>query len=143
MSNLNDSSFDPIHGLPKQRQAARMIDGKNFLIVEGEFLIALDMQRILESAGASRTIFARSTAEAKRLRKRWSEFDLVLVEMSYDDRQAPELVAALLKSGVRIAMTSAETDFRHGIPDFPGIPVLLKPFAETDFVATCEAALAR
>jgi CheY-like chemotaxis protein len=128
---------------PNQRQAAMMIDGKKFLIIEGEFLIALDMQRILESAGASQTVFARSTTEAKSLEERWKEFDLVLVEMRCDDRQAPQLAAALLKSGIRIAMTSAETEFRRGIPDFPGIPVLLKPFAETDFLATCKAALAR
>jgi CheY-like chemotaxis protein len=121
---------------------AMMIDGKNFLIIENEFLIALDMQRILESAGASQTVFARSSAEVERLRDRWSQFDLVLVEMAHHDTQAPELIAALTKTGIRVALTSFETSFQRGVPDFPGIPVLVKPFAEADFVATCKAALA-
>jgi CheY-like chemotaxis protein len=118
-----------------------MLSGKRILIIEEEFLIALDIQRILEAAGTAQTVFARSVAEAESLQGRWSEFDLVLVEMSYNDKGGLALAQQIIGNGVPVAVTSSDIACRRSIPALAGVPVVLKPFEESDLLAACSAAL--
>jgi len=118
-----------------------MLQGKRILIIEEEFLIALDIQRILEGAGTSQTVFARSVEEAERLAGRWREFDLVLLEISYENPAAIALAASILEAGVAVAITSSDLAYRRGVPGLLGRPVVIKPFVEDDLIMACNAAL--
>jgi DNA-binding response OmpR family regulator len=118
-----------------------MLYSKKILVIEEEFLIALDIQRILEAAGAEQTVFARSVSEAMALEGRWTEFDLVVVEFNFGNLSAMALIAAVRHIGVPVAITSSALDYRYGVPGLIGVPVVLKPFVENDLIAACHAAL--
>ncbi len=119
-----------------------MLSGKRILIVEEQFLVALDMQRILEDTHAAQAIFTRTIEEAHSLKDRWGEFDLAIIEVQTDSFPALALARALHELGVAVVLTSADDAYRRGFPGFSGIPVVSKPFAENDLLEACATALA-
>ena len=52
-----------------------MLSDKRILVVEREFLVALDMQRVLEGANPAKLVFARSVDEAAHLASSFSGYD--------------------------------------------------------------------
>ena len=78
MSLLNDGAarFGPFSAGVVE---VAVLSGERLLIVEEEFLIALDIQRVVEDANARKTVFARSFIELRALDDRLHEFDLAIV----------------------------------------------------------------
>ena len=114
-----------------------MLNGKRVLVVESEFLIALDMQRVLEEAQACETVFARSIEEAAHLEHRFPEYDLAVVEMPSQDKSALALARALMTARVAVVATTATS------PDIPlDMPTVIKPFDDASLLTACMAALA-
>lgn len=112
------------------------LSGLHCLIVEDEFLIAVDYERILQSAGAARIVAARDLAMARDTLARSGPFDLVVLDMNLDGEStlplARELVAAqtpfvfITGYSMRTAMPD---DLRHAV-------VLEKPFEERALITT-------
>jgi DNA-binding response OmpR family regulator len=118
-----------------------MLVGKRLLIVEDEFLIALDIQRILETAAASATLFARTVEEAEAHDDKLTAFDLAIIEIGPDNVPALRLAMKLLANGIAVVFTSADSQHRHGLAGLPLAPVVVKPFAEDDLLTACLAAM--
>jgi DNA-binding response OmpR family regulator len=115
-----------------------MLHGTRLLVVEREFLIALEVQRILESADARQIVAARSVAEVDSLSQHWPEFDLAVIEDLLGDAEAVELAAKLRAAGVAVVVTTAD----HGIVErFNGAPTVEKPFSDETLLAACRQAL--
>lgn len=107
-----------------------MSPGKTALVVEAEFLIALDLQRMLEAHGIAETLLARDAAEAEELSARWPEVALAVVEFRLDDQQAVDLLSALQRDQVPTVAITSDVELTHGIDGFATIPVLSKPLSE-------------
>lgn len=118
-----------------------MLNGRTALILEKEFLIALDLQRILETLGVGETLFAHNAAEAGQLHRSGSEIALALVEIHQDDMQAETLLACLLDAGIPVVLITADTALLRGYPPFPQLPVLVKPVPEAELKTAIIAAL--
>jgi DNA-binding response OmpR family regulator len=118
-----------------------MLAGKRFLVIEDEFLIALDIQRILETAQASATFFARSLGEAEALDEKLAAVDLAIVEIGPDSDPAIRLVTRLLARGIAVVFSTPDAADRQGFAGLPPLPVVVKPFAEADLLCACEKAL--
>jgi hypothetical protein len=113
-----------------------MLQDKHILVVEREFLDAMDIQRILEGAGAASIVFARGVEELDG--DRLPRLDLAIVETAPEIAGTPALIDRLRAGNVAIVMTlSAGSDHASAAG-----PVLLKPVAETELLAACVAALA-
>lgn len=119
-----------------------MLTGKRVLIVEEEFLIALDIQRVLEAAHAAETTFARTVCEVETTPPSLGRFDLAIINVPEADPEANTFARALIEAGVALVISSAESTYRQGVPDFPGVPVVSKPFAEEQLLTACALALA-
>jgi CheY-like chemotaxis protein len=119
-----------------------MLAGQTVLIVESEFLIALDIQRCLEALGAAQTVFARNTVEALDAIGRWPGFVLALVEIHHEHDDDAALLRGLGEAGVKLVLLSSDATLRRGNPGFPGAPVVMKPFLEEDLAGAIERALA-
>lgn len=118
-----------------------MLNGKRALIVEDEFLVALDIQRILEHAHVGRAVFARSVEEAMSLAQQWRDFDLAIVELPFADTDALALATGLLGAGVKLIVSSTNANHRTGVPGLENWPVILKPFAEDELLSACQRVL--
>lgn len=111
-----------------------MLNGTTILVVEEEFLIALDIQRMLEGLNSGQVLFARSAQEADSLQDHWPGVGLAIIEVGLERQAALELVQRLASRGIAIVLCSADAELRRGIPQFPDLPLVIKPMAETDLV---------
>ncbi|MGV8955413.1 MAG: hypothetical protein ACOH2M_30240, partial [Cypionkella sp.] len=118
-----------------------MFTGQTVLIVETEFLIALDIQRLLEALGVRQTVFARNTFEALDAASRWPGFTLALVEIHHERDEDLALLQGLDQAGIPFVLLTSELSLRRGSPDFPGVPIVMKPFLEEELVSAIRQAL--
>ena len=119
-----------------------MLNGRTALIIEEEFLIALDIQRMLETLGVGQTLFARTAGEADELRARWPEIALAVVEVHRDDTTGLELVRGLGAAGIPVVLVTADVALRHGFAPALDLPLVLKPVPEETLSAAVRQALA-
>jgi two-component system, response regulator PdtaR len=115
-----------------------MLSRLRLLIIEDVFLIALDIQRVLEEANAGQTVFARNFAEASTLADRFGEFDLAIVNPP--DEADLEIADRLVAAGPAIVVCTAAQKDLSGTP-LTGAPLVIKPFSDDDLLAACRRAL--
>lgn len=118
-----------------------MLNGKSVLVLEEEFLIALDIQRILETIGAGQTLFARTLDEARAVVSKGVDIGLAVIEVRTADSPALELAKTLFDSNVAIVFSTADISLSGGLAEVPDAPVLAKPMAEADLIAAISMAL--
>ncbi len=112
-----------------------MLSRQKLLIIEDVFLIALEIQRILESANAEETVFARDFVEAQLLADRF----LAIVNPPPDRSPEIETAGLLAKAGPAIVVcTAAKIDLATS--PLAGAELIIKPFADEDLLASCRRA---
>ena len=114
---------------PAVAKIEAFLAGKRCLVVDDEFLIALDLQEILEAAGAGSVTAVGSAIEGLEA-MRGAEFDLAVLDITLGDNTDSSLaVAATLTarkipfvflSGMRRDVV-AGTDYRY-------VPLVEKPY---------------
>jgi len=107
-----------------------LLAGKRCLVLDDEFLIALDIQQILELAGAKHVASVASASEAIELLRREPKFDLAVLDVKLGDAEGNSLdVAAMLaKAGTPfVFLTGMRVDNVHA-KKFPQAPVVEKPY---------------
>lgn len=120
-----------------------MLEGARVLIVEAEYLIALDIQRVLESVMAGPVVFARSPRDAEGFAGDLEAYDLAIIDVPVEGAGAIAFIGRLFALGVPcVAMTASGAFARSGIPG-AAVPVLGKPFAEAALIAACAKAVGR
>ena len=118
-----------------------MLSGTRLLIVEEEFLIALDIQRILEGANALQAVLARNFREVEALGDRLGEFDLAIMTAPRSD--ADYMIAGqLAMAGPAIVVCSAARGSLAGTP-LAGAEIVHKPFSDDALLLACRRALDR
>lgn len=109
------------------------LSGKRCLVLDDEFLIALDIQQMLERAGAAHVDCVASASEALALLRREPKFDLAVldVKLSGPDRDSLGVAQELAtKSTPFVFLTGMRVDDLHA-KQFPGAPVIQKPYDAT------------
>lgn len=119
-----------------------MLNGRTALVVEEEFLIALDVQRMLEALGVGQTLFARTPAEAEQLRARWPEIAIAIVEARMGDPVSAQLAQGLAAARIPIVLITGDLDVQHDFADRPDLPVVVKPVPEGALAEAVRQALA-
>ena len=103
--------------------------GKHCLVLDDEFLIALDIQQILEAAGAA-SVVSVSTAQAAIAAVAERAIDLAVLDVRLTGSGGGGLAVAnsLLRKGIAfVFLTGMRSDDEH-TRAFPGIPVVEKPY---------------
>ena len=116
-----------------------MLNGRPVLIVEEEFLIALDLQRMLETLDCGQTLFARNVAEARALRAHWPHLALAIVEYRSDTADSEALRQELLGLGIPTVVATGHSERKTGAT--LATPVLVKPFSETSLAGAVAGVL--
>ena len=119
-----------------------MLNGQTALVVEEEFLIALDIQRMLETLGVGKTLFAGTAAEAATLQTHWPEIGIAVVEIRSRDAAALQLVDQLRQASVPTVLTTADVTVGHGPGAFPDLTPIPKKIQEDEMASDVRQALA-
>jgi len=121
------------------------IADKRFLIVEDEFLILLDIQNTLETAGAKSVVSASRVHDALNAivdsEKTGNKFDAALLDLKLDHENSAPIAERLAAAGVPfIFLTGAPTDVELA-KQFGSAPVVGKPFDSATLLAALLRAL--
>jgi len=120
-----------------------LLAGKRCLVLDDEFLIALDIQQILELAGAKHVASVASASEAIELLRREPKFDLAVLDVKLGDAEGNSLdVAAMLaEAGTPfVFLTGMRVDNVHA-KKFPQAPVVEKPYDALTLLDAAQRAL--
>jgi two-component system, response regulator PdtaR len=147
MSFVAAGSGSIMHG-PLRRQGnrekevhlqQRLLSGRRALIVEDEFLIALDIQRLLEEAGASETLIATNLTEAGALLASDLSIDLAVVDLRLGSEDARPLVEDLRGRAIPLVITSG---FNPGEVEVSGtVASMPKPYSDEEFTQVLRSLL--
>ena len=121
----------------------RLLSGKRCLVLDDEFLIALDIQQILERAGAAHVASVASAAEAIELIGRQPKFDVAVLDVKLGSTEHNGLdVAALLQTQGTpfVFLTGMRVDDAHA-KRFPNAPVIEKPYDAALLLSAVQRAL--
>jgi CheY-like chemotaxis protein len=106
------------------------IAGKRFLVLDDEFLIALDIQQILENAGAANVVAVNSAEDALAALRDGAQFDLAVLDVQLGHKTHTGLLVA-----TELAKQTKPFVFLTGLQyrdvhttHFPDIPVVEKPY---------------
>ncbi len=120
------------------------LTGKRCLVLDDEYLIALDIQQILEAAGATGVMSVSTAAEALDILSKGSKFDLAVLDIKLGDTAGNSMtVAALLaeRGTPFIFLTGMRADeIQAG--RFADTPVVEKPYQAPMLIEALRQALA-
>lgn len=127
-------------GEPKNN--ATLLVSQRVLVVEDEFLIALDIERILESAGAKTIVVVNRVAEALAALGR-DQFDLAVLDFKLNHGDVLPAAEILSASDVRfIFLTGAPAEVQQA-QRMKNVPVVAKPFDSATLLAALSKAMER
>lgn len=117
-----------------------MLAGRTVLIVEAQYLIALDLQNSLDDKAPARTVIAQDPGHARHLANDWRDCALAIIEVERELSDNIALVRELLARGIAVIVLTADADLRQSLNWFADVPVLLKP-VPTEAVTAAIAAV--
>ena len=120
-----------------------MLNGRTALIVEEEFLIALDIQRMLENEGAGQTLFARSPGEAEQLRACWPDLVIAIIEVRSHDPAMRQLIESFRTAAIPLVLISSDAALHRDphLSQLPDLSVVIKPVPEETMANAIRQAL--
>jgi CheY-like chemotaxis protein len=119
--------------------------GKRCLVLDDEFLIALDIQQILERAAATEVVCVASAAEALDLLRGEPQFDLAVLDVKLSGPEGTSLSVAEALAGKGtpfVFLTGMRVDDLHA-KRFPEAPVIEKPYDAFALLDAARRALER
>ncbi|MEI9803341.1 MAG: response regulator [Pseudolabrys sp.] len=121
------------------------IAGKRFLVLDDEFLIALDIQQILETVGAAAVRSVATADEALALLRTDLKFDLAVldVKLSGATRDSGSVAAFLSDKGIPFVFLTGMHRQDGRIRQYPNAPVVEKPYEAPLLIDAIMRALGR
>ncbi|HEY6631163.1 MAG TPA: response regulator [Rhizobiaceae bacterium] len=114
-----------------------VLEGLRILVLEDEFLIAMDVEQLCRDHGAADVIVARSLGETV------ADVDGAIVDMLLDGVSTLDFAAELQAAGTPFVFSSGYTDNGELAKRFPGVAMVGKPYAGQDLIEALAAACGR
>lgn len=118
------------------------LDGLRILILEDEFLIALDVEQLCRDHGARDVTIVRSIAELGEDQSALPEVDAAVLDVMLGGVPTFGVAAKLRERGVPFVFASGYTE-RAELADFPEAELVGKPYSGNDLVKALARAKAR
>ncbi|WP_411910207.1 response regulator [Mesorhizobium sp. CO1-1-4] len=145
MSFLNDNAPNCDHDSPRfkeQLPVPRLLDGLRILVLEDEFLIAMDVEQLCRDHGAGEVVVARDLTEIDG-RDVATQFDAAIVDLMLGGASTLEFAAGLRETGVPFVFASGYSDADEIKASFPGVRLVTKPYSGEDLVEAVALAYGR
>lgn len=110
------------------------LQGLTVLVLEDEYLIALDVERLCREHGASEVRIARSLEElgADPLAE---HFDVVVLDVMLGGQSTTSFASRLLCRSIPFVFATGYSDDETMFEGFETVPVVAKPYSDRDLVA--------
>ncbi|WJI36802.1 MULTISPECIES: response regulator [Mesorhizobium] len=145
MSFLNDNGPNNHHDFHRFKEplpVPPLLDGLRILVLEDEFLIAMDVEQLCRDHGAGEVVIARDLTEVDG-RKVATQFDAAIVDLMLGGTSTLEFAAGLRETGVPFVFASGYSDADEIKATFPGVRLVTKPYSGEDLVEAVALAYGR
>ncbi|TPJ28785.1 MULTISPECIES: response regulator [unclassified Mesorhizobium] len=119
-----------------------LLDGLRILVLEDEFLIAMDVEQLCRDHGAADVTIAREIADIDG-RALPSSFDAAVVDLMLGGVSTLDFAARLRAEGVPFVFASGYADSDEVKNSFPDIRLVTKPYSGDDLVEAVAIACGR
>lgn len=109
------------------------------LVIDAEYLVALDAEQILVDALMCEVTIATPRMCNAIIKEKI--FDVVLLDTGYTETALVARLKDVEKAGCAIVFSTFRSAFRSGVPGYEQVPVVSKPFEEKQLVAAICAAV--
>jgi DNA-binding response OmpR family regulator len=123
--------------------ASDALRGLRILILEDEFLIAMDVEQLCREEGADDVVIMRSLAETGGALAVAQRFDVAILDLMLDGASTLDFARDLQERDLPFVFASGYTDLDDIFSAFPGIAVVGKPYAGADLMHAVIAAASR
>ncbi|HEX5005618.1 MAG TPA: response regulator [Hyphomonadaceae bacterium] len=118
------------------------LDGLSVLLLEDEFLIALEAEDMLARMGAARIEIAQDLEEADRLLAE-NSFDVAMLDVNVNGKSSLGLASELKRRGVPVLFATGYELKSKSIPADDSSPYITKPYSadrlESALLSTLES----
>lgn len=119
----------------------RTLDGARVLLLEDEFVVALDAEQILKELGVQQVETAATLSDAEK-RAREGRFDLALLDVNVNGQMSYELAESLRARGVPVVFATGYELKGRAIPGVDTELCVSKPYTSERLRQVLFAALA-
>lgn len=109
--------------------AESRLDGRSILILEDEYLIALDVEQTCLEWGARQVTIARSLESLGDRTLEQADFDAAILDLRLGGQSTTPFARELEKKGIPFVFATGLTDAGEIADGFPDVPVVGKPYA--------------
>jgi DNA-binding response OmpR family regulator len=121
---------------------SKPLTGLRILILEDEFLIAMDVEQLCRDSGAEEVAIMRSLDEFKDSAVEQPAFDVAIVDLMLAGVSTLDFARQIRDRGVPLVFASGHSDLQEIAEKFPDIAVVSKPYAGDDLIGAVAAAVA-
>ena len=119
-----------------------LLDGLRILVLEDEFLIAMDVEQLCRDHGAEDVTIARDLDEIGE-QALPSRFDAAVVDLMLGGVSTLDFAARLRSEGVPFVFASGYSDSDEVKVSFPEIRLVTKPYSGDDLIEAVAIACGR
>lgn len=116
---------------------SRMLEGLNILVVEDEFLIAMDVEQLCLDHGAANVILARNLEETV------FDVDAAILDLELHGLSTLGFAAELQEAKTPFIFTSGYTKPGEVAKRFPDVALVVKPYSGKQLIAALTNACGR
>ncbi|MGB7259689.1 MAG: hypothetical protein WBD48_16560 [Pseudolabrys sp.] len=118
------------------------VAGKRVLVLDDEFLIGLDIQHVLESAGAS-VVYVSNSNDAVAAVEAGPPFDVAVLDvlLGRDHQSSLGVAEALVRCNTPFVFLTGLTGESTHTRQFPKAPVVIKPYEAKALIAALRTAM--
>lgn len=110
------------------------LDGLRILILEDEFLIAMEVEQSCRDCGAADVRICRAIEEARSAAAGSFDFDAAVVDLRLGEASSLDFARMLFDAGRPFVFATGYSDPLEMSASFPGVPVVTKPYLGSDLV---------
>ena len=118
------------------------LDGLSILVLEDEFLIAMEVEQACRDYGAAEVRICRTLNEIGAAGD-VLDFDAAVVDLRLGEESAVDFARTLFETGRPFVFATGYSNPTEMSASFPEVPVLTKPYLGNDLVEALAAAVQR
>jgi DNA-binding response OmpR family regulator len=113
----------------------RPLNGLHVLILEDEFLIAMDVEQLCRDNGAEDVTILRTLKDFREPADGGPAFDVAIVDLMLGGESTVDFAKRLRERGTPFIFASGYTDFNELRASFPGVVLVGKPYGGEELIA--------
>lgn len=120
---------------------SKALAGKRVLLLEDEFLIALDVEQICRDQGCEDVIVFRALSEVPESATVPTAVDVAIIDVMVDGGSTFELAHRLRQQKIPFVFATGLSQREEAFQAFESVPVVTKPYAAQQLVSALRSAM--